>query len=109
MSKTQGFACNLLNIKPIIQVKDGKISTKDKARGRAKALKWITDWITANNFDLSDKTLFLLSANDDEFHEKLKSTIKKSNKTGDIIDAEVGSVIGSHTGPGCAGIIFINK
>lgn len=109
LSKGQAVIGSLLNIKPIIAVKDGKISVIDKIRGKNKTIKWFDEWIEKNNFDLSDKTVLLFHGRAYEQLKVLRNTIEEKYKIKNIIEQEIGAVIGTHAGPGVMGIGFINK
>jgi len=80
-----------------------------KVRGRKKGIKWIINWIKDNSFDLSDKRVFILDSDDPDFHENIKKSLLENFKIGEVVDIEVGAVVGTHGGPGCGGICFINE
>lgn len=109
LSKGQAMVGSLLNIKPIITIKDGLITVIDKIRGKNRTIKWFDDWIEENKFDLSDKTVLLFHSRNIEQLKVLRKTIEDKYKIKDIIEAEVGPVIGTHAGPGLLAIAFINK
>ncbi|MBV1756205.1 MAG: DegV family protein [Dethiosulfatibacter sp.] len=106
LSKTQGAAGSLLNLKPIIKIEDGVVETIHKARGKTKAVKWIMDWIKEGGYDLSNKTVFVVNSNDFEFGDRIKNTLLENFKVKEVIQAQIGSVVGTHSGPGCGGIMF---
>lgn len=108
LSKSQVIAGSLLNIKPILTVKDSKIEVVDKVRGKNKTIKWIDDWIEKNNFNFTDKTVFLYHVRDEERVNALKEIIENKYRAKNIIVSEVGPVIGTHTGPGVIAIGFLN-
>nr|WP_312579983.1 DegV family protein [Sedimentibacter sp.] len=109
LSKGQAVVGSLLNIKPIITIKDGQITVIDKIRGKNKTIKWFDDWIEENKFDLSDKTVLLFHSRNIEQLMALRKTIEDKYKIKNIIEAEVGPVIGTHAGPGVLAIAFLNK
>lgn len=109
LSKGQAVVGSLLNIKPIIGIKDGKLSVIEKTRGKNKTIKWIDEWIEKNNYDLSDKTVLLFHGNSYEQLKLLRETIEDKYKIKNIIEQEVGPVIGTHSGPGVLGVGFLNK
>jgi len=108
LSKTQAIAGTLLNIKPIITIKDSKVSIVDKVRGNNNVLKWIDTWISTNNFKLSDKTVFLFHARAENRIDALREIVVDKYGVKNIIQSEVGPVIGTHTGPGVIAIGFLN-
>jgi DegV family protein with EDD domain len=108
LSKTQAIAGSLLNIKPIITVKDSKILVLDKVRGNNNVLKWMDNWISTNNFNLSDKTVFLFHARAKDRIDALRKMLVEKHGVKNIIESEVGAVIGTHTGPGVVAMGFLN-
>jgi DegV family protein with EDD domain len=108
LSKGQAMVGTLLNIKPILEIKDGKLSVIDKIRGKNKTIKWIDEWIEKNNFDLSDKTVLLFYAQNNDQLKQLRETIEEKYKIKNIIEQEIGAVIGTHAGPGVLGFGFLN-
>lgn len=109
LTKGQAVLGTLLNIKPIIGVKDGKITVIDKIRGKNKAIKWFDEWIEKNNYDLSNKTVLLFHGKAYEQLKMLRESIEDKYKIKNIIEQEIGAVIGTHSGPGVLGIGFVNK
>ena len=109
LSKGQAMVGSLLNIKPILEIKEGKLSVIEKIRGKNKTIKWIDEWIEKNNYDLSDKTVLLFYAQNYEQLKVLRETIEEKHKIKNIIEQEIGAVIGTHAGPGVLGVGFLNK
>jgi DegV family protein with EDD domain len=105
LSKAQGTIGGLLNVKPIIRVLD-TIETVTKVRGRAKGIKYIMDWLYSQQFELSDKTVFVVNSNDQAFADKIKTCLLENFQVGQILEAQIGAVVGTHAGPGCGGIVF---
>ncbi|HAS92915.1 MAG TPA: DegV family protein [Clostridiales bacterium] len=109
LSKGQAVVGTLLNVKPIVEIKDGKISVIEKIRGKNKAVKWFDEWIEKNNYDLSNKTVLLFHGKAYEQLKMLREAIEDKYKIKNIIEQEIGAVIGTHSGPGVLGIGFVNK
>ncbi|MEL7649064.1 MAG: DegV family protein [Sedimentibacter sp.] len=109
LSKGQAVVGSLLNIKPIIEIKEGKLGVIEKVRGKNKTIKWFDEWIEKNNFDLSDKTVLLFHARSYDQLKLLRETIEEKYKIKKIIEQEIGAVIGTHAGPGVLGVGFLNK
>lgn len=109
LSKGQAVVGSILNIKPIIKISEGKLSVIEKIRGKNKSIKWFDEWIEKNNYDLSDKTVLLFHGRSYEQLKLLRETIEQKYKIKNIIEQEVGPVIGTHSGPGVLGIGFLNK
>ncbi|HNZ82299.1 MAG TPA: DegV family protein [Sedimentibacter sp.] len=109
LSKGQAVVGSLLNIKPIVAIKDGEIKVIEKLRGKNKTVKWFDEWIEKNNYDLSDKTVLLFHGNAYNQLKLLRETIEDKYKIKNIIENEIGPVIGTHSGPGVLGMGFLNK
>lgn len=109
LSKGQAVMGSILNIKPIIGIKDGKLTVIDKIRGKNKTIKWFDNWIEENKFDLTNKTVLLFHARSYDQLKSLREAIEEKYKIKNIIEAEIGPVIGTHAGPGVLAIGFLNK
>ena len=109
LSKSQSVVGSLLNIKPVIEIKDGKLSVIEKVRGKNKIIKWFDEWIAKNKFDLSDRTVLLFYSQDYDQLKALRQVIEEKYKIKNIIEQEIGAVVGTHAGPGALGVAFLNK
>lgn len=109
ISKSQAVVGSVLSIKPVLKIEEGELIKIDTIRGKSKGVKRIVDWVKEEGFDLSDKRVLILDTNDKEYHEKIKNALIDNFKIGEIVDIEVGSVVGTHGGPGCGGMCFINE
>lgn len=114
LSRTSGFLGNMLNICPIISVSDdGKLASREKVRGKKKAARRLVEKMTEladGGTDYSGKCWMSMSASMEDakyVRELLKQTFP--NIQGDIIINSIGTVIGSHTGPGTVVVYFWGK
>lgn len=103
LSSTSAFAGSLLGIKPIITLKEGALAMAGKARGQKKAFTWVLEDLK-KNVDLNGKFVCIAHASALEGLAEFKQLILKNYKPQEIVEIEIGSVIGTHTGPGCIGI-----
>lgn len=106
LSAGEAFIGNLLSIKPIITIEDGKLKSLDKVRGRKKATKWILDYLEKEKIDLSDKTVGFFHADDSEHLEGFMKEVNQRQTPKESIKSTVGTVVGTHSGPGCVAISF---
>jgi DegV family protein with EDD domain len=97
---------SILNIKPILTMKDGKLELFEKARGIKKALSIVMDTIKDNGWSLDDKIIGINHIADPEHMRMLEEYITKEYKVKEIIRGEVGSVVATHGGPGAVAIYF---
>ncbi len=106
ISKTAGMVGGMLGIKLILEIKDGIMSVKDKIRGNKKAIKKIISDL--ENADLDEEVpVILIDVNNIEVKEALKIYMKDNNVN--FIECPVGSTVCIHSGPGCCGLVFLNK
>lgn len=97
----------LLNIKPILKLDAGALIPEEKVRGRRKAFRYLCDWLEKEGIDLSDKTIGLYHADDREHMNEFEEALRQQFTIGEVIHAEVGAVVGTHSGPGCVAISFV--
>ncbi len=108
LKPSEAFLGSMLNIKPILTIKDGELKAVGKARGRKKALKLIFDWLAENKFVLDNKYVAVFNAQSIDYQEQLKAALLERYPTVQLQEAEIGCVVGTHSGPGCIALSFIN-
>jgi DegV family protein with EDD domain len=96
----------ILNIKPILTVKDGKLEFLDKARGTKKAISMILDIIHENNWDLNHKIIGINHTMAPESADLFEEIIREEFNVEEVIKGEVGSVVATHAGPGAIALYF---
>lgn len=110
-STATALGANLLNLKPCLEIKDGKLIVVKKYRGNyAKCLSnYVMDRI-ANRDDVQYETMFLVHTPvNDTCMSAVKETIGKVSKFSTQIEAVAGCTISCHCGPGTLGVIFLRK
>ncbi len=95
----------LLGIKPIVTALDGKIEAVAKARGKAAALAWIAEKVAGEKMDPALGISFAHSCNPELMHEP-RDRIEQVCELPSSFAVEIGSVVGTHAGPGCVGIAY---
>lgn len=106
LSKTAGTIGSVLGLRLILEVKDGKMSVKDKVRGSKKALKKLISDFESVDVDF-DSPIVLLELLNEDVYEGLKIYFKEKNIN--YIDAKVGCTVGIHSGIKPCGIFFFEK
>lgn len=109
VSKTNAVLGSMLNIKPILEVVDGKLEVLEKVRGRNKVYKTMLELMEqrAINKDFKDKTVFIFHGDNIEGAEKLKKLIEEKFGVKNFLIGDVGAVIGAHAGPGVLAIFYL--
>ena len=108
ISKTAALAGGILNIKPVITLKDGVIVILGKARGAKKANNLLVEQIEQNGIDYSLPILLGYTGTSDTL---LQNYIHDSRALweGHVEKLEyalICSVVGTHAGPGAVAVAF---
>lgn len=106
LSFMKGLAVTALNIKPIVTIKDGKLSVVSKGIGLASGVRNLIKEI--KDLDTS-KPIYFGHSNDLAKLEILQKSVKESFAVESKQVSIVGPVIGSHAGPGCIGVVYFQK
>ncbi len=100
---------NLLNIKPVLTVVDGKLDVCAKQNGVKKAYKYMLDLFEEKYQDIDGAPVVIVDADNRDVANEIKDKIAQSHPDVTIWQQPVGPVIGAHAGPGTIGIIFMTK
>ena len=112
VSKTVAFAGNLLNIKPVLSVVDGEIHMLGKARGSKQGNNLLaTEIEKAGGVDFSKPVLLGYTGLSDALLLKYIEDSKHLWEGGadELRYAAIGSVIGTHAGPGAIAVAFFKN
>ncbi|MCF0123272.1 MAG: DegV family protein [Ruminiclostridium sp.] len=103
------FGANLLNLKPCIEMREGKLEVGKKYRGNILKVyeKYVAERLTGRK--VRPDYVFITSSSElsADVEERLKETIRGIVPVREIIFARAGSTISSHCGPGTMGILFL--
>ena len=110
-SAAAALGANLLNLKPCIEVKDGKMSVVKKYRGSyAKCLASYVKDRLANREDIVRDELFLTyTPVDDDCLSAVKDTISQYGNFNAVYETTAGCTVSCHCGPGTLGVLFVRK
>lgn len=103
LSNVQSTLGNLLNIKPILELKNGKIDLLEKIRGTNKVISNLLSKIPDDVKQISICHITNLKAADN-----LYEILSEKYPNAKIEIDEIGPVIGAHLGPMTLGILFYN-
>lgn len=111
VTRTQAFIGGLLNIKPVLNVEEGKLVPLEKIRGKNKVLKTMLNIVEerSKDGDLKNQTIGISHGDDIEAALKLKDMIEENYGTTNFLINMIGASIGAHSGPGTLAITFLNK
>lgn len=111
VSKTAGIVGGILGICPLLNVdKEGRLIPRMKIKGKKKVYKAIVskmEELADNGYDYADK-VYLCHSNCIEDAKQVASLVEEkfSNIKGRIEINNIGTTIGSHTGPGTVALFF---
>ena len=112
ISKTVAFAGGLLNIKPVLSVIDGEINMLGKARGSKMGNNLLVEEIDkAGGIDFSKPVLLGYSGISDSLLLKYIEDSRHiwEGNLDEVRYTTVGSVIGTHAGPGAVVVAFFKN
>ena len=109
ISATTAVLGGVLGITPIIALKDGKVESVGKTRGRKAGVQWIREQANGEELDFSrplvlghTDCLQALETVTEGFSDLLPRFSEASSRG-------IGAVVGTHAGPGAAGVAYFVK
>ena len=110
-SSVVALGANLLNLKPCIEVKNGKMGVVKKYRGNyAKCLASYVKDRLSNREDLQRKHLFVTRTPvSDDCLNAVKDAVSEYADFENIYWTEAGCTVSCHCGPGTLGVLFVRK
>lgn len=106
IGKTKELMANLLNIKPILTMKEGVIVPLGKVRRKDRVIPEIIKIMRQEIKSLDEIRVIIAHADCSEEANILKSKVEEGFKCQEIIMSKIGAVIGTHVGPGALGISY---
>jgi DegV family protein with EDD domain len=97
----KAMLASVLSIKPIIEVRDGKVEEGGKQRTRSKAMAFVVEKMAAAG---PIQTLAVMQADCSDVDAFV--ALVRQHYSGDIVIGDIGPVVGSHTGRGTIGVAF---
>lgn len=112
IGKASAMAGTILNIKPIIAMKDGELHPESKVRGSKKALKQIVDMTKANIGEEKDQYKIIFVRGEKEREATAIELANELRSEGYDVAEDVwtvGITIGSHIGPTPIAVCMLKK
>lgn len=105
------FLGTALDLKPIMEVRNGRIEAVERVRSVNKALDRLAELAVRRIDSRSPIRLAAIHANDEENAATLLTKVRERfnvSEVSETIMSEVSPVLGTHTGPGTVGIAFMS-
>ncbi len=94
---------SLLNIKPVIQLKDGEVAEESKQRTRARALAYMTAKVAA---EAPLERIAVADGACDDFADVMASLAGIATEH-PLVPVDLGPVVGTHAGPNTVGVCYV--
>jgi len=108
ISAATAMVGGVLGVTPILSVRDGVVEAAGKSRGRKGAFQWMEKKLAAEPIDLSLPVAFGHTDAPDAM-AACKAYFSALFPLTDVLEGEIGSVVGTHAGPGATGIAYFVK
>ena len=101
------FLGTALNLKPILEIRDGRVEALERVRTRKKSLARLVELVEERTEGQSPIRLATLHANAPEEANAVLEDASKSLGAVEEIFSEVSPVVGTHAGPGVVGLAYM--
>lgn len=102
----QAMLGSMLSVKPLITVTDGAVAEAGKQRTRARALDRLVELAQENGASTA-KRIAVIHGDAPDVHEFIDKFCAGINRSKDeVLVSDVGSVVGTHTGPRSIGVAW---
>lgn len=108
LSSASALVGTVLHVKPVITLKNGLVEAIDRQRGRGAALESVARLVRQDPPDPEYPVLFGDSVAP-EMTDRLKETLRGCYAPENSRTLELGAVVGTHAGPGSAGLAYIRR
>lgn len=104
INKARAWIGSLLKVKPILGLEAGEVVPIDRARGGRAAYPRLVE-LLAERVDPTKKIIVMVAhANAPQWADHLRALIEERFDCDEVQMAEIGPVVGTHTGPGTVGV-----
>jgi len=103
----QRFLGSALNIKPILELRDGRVEAVERVRTRKKSLIRLVEMIGERIAGKQPVRLAALHANAAEEARLMLEMAKERYHPIEVVFSEVSPVVGTHAGPGVLGLCYM--
>jgi DegV family protein with EDD domain len=107
IGRAAAFAGNLLNVKPMLTIRDGEVVPLKRVRGSRKAFEEFAATLESESRDVPGLRVGLAHAAAPERLEALRKLVREVRPQAEIeIATSLGAVIGAHAGPGTVALFW---
>ncbi|MBI9045364.1 MAG: DegV family protein [Anaerolineaceae bacterium] len=102
------FLGTALNLKPILELQDGKIEAVERVRTMSKAIAQMVKLLEQRLTGKNNIRLAVVHATNPKGAEKLADTLKEKFQIEQVSISDLNSVLGTHVGPGTLSVTFLS-
>ncbi|MEK9164747.1 MAG: DegV family protein [Chloroflexota bacterium] len=103
----QKFIGNALNVKPVLELRDGRVEPLERVRTKKKAVEFMLNTIAGRVAGKGRLQLATLHANAEAEARELLAAATEKMKPAETLFTEVSPAVGAHTGPGTVGLAWM--
>jgi DegV family protein with EDD domain len=109
IGRARAWAGELLNIKPILTIKDGEVVPVKRVRGNRKAFLEFESAFTSSTRDASSLCVGIAQADAPERAKALAELVRRTRPAAQLeLVTTLGPVVGAHAGPGTVGFFWFD-
>lgn len=109
IGRARAWAGELLNIKPILTIKDGEVIPVKRVRGNRKAFLEFESAFTGSTRDTPTLRVGIAHADAPERAEALEELVRRTRPAAQLeLVTTLGPVVGAHAGPGTVGFFWFD-
>ncbi|NLN06306.1 MAG: DegV family protein [Firmicutes bacterium] len=109
IGKAAAWVGGLLNVKPLLTLKDGIVVPKEKVRGKTKALERLLELVQEEADGPIGGKAVVLHGNEPVKAGELTEKLQQRYNFSEVIVSSIGAVIGTHTGPGVLAVCVLQE
>jgi DegV family protein with EDD domain len=107
IGRAKAFAGQLMNVKPILSIRDGEVIPVKRVRGNRKAFQEFVDAVTEQTQDVPGLRIGIAHADAPERMVQIEKMVRHLRPQATIeMETMLGAVIGAHAGPGTVGFFW---
>jgi len=106
VSRAQAMIGTLLDVKPMLLVKDREIKAVDRVRTRSRAIPRMIEFFES---DMPVEYVGVMHAEAAEEAGRIAAGLRERHPDLEIPIGQIGCVLGTHTGPKALGLVYIKK
>jgi DegV family protein with EDD domain len=107
IGRAKAFAGQLMNVKPILSIREGEVIPVKRVRGNRKAFQEFVDAVTEQTRDVPGLRVGIAHADAPERMVQIEKMVRHLRPQATIeMETMLGAVIGAHAGPGTVGFFW---